>query len=188
MKDSFATEDAQLVEKIARQDRQALSRFYDRYAGVLHSTAQRILSNSLEAADVLQEVFLQIWEEARDYDPASGKPFHWVLALTRQKAVSRLHALKRQYSFLEEVAQQTDATVRQPAAAPPEFPARELRARICSAVQALPLEQRQAIELAFLGGLNQDQIVERLHQPPGIIRARVRRGLMSLSQSLKEVS
>src|SRR5206468_12285640 len=150
----------------------------------LHGTAMRILRNPEQAAEVLQEVFLQIWEEAGGYDPKLGKPFHWALGLTRQKAIARLHAAKGRYRFAEEATHEMVSTSKERTPGENEFPGREQRALIRSAVESLPLEQRQAIELAFLGGLTQAEIVQTLNQPPGTIKARIRRGLMNLRDSL----
>ena len=76
----LAPEDTRLLEGIARQERQALSRLYDRYATILYTTAARILQNTEEPADVLQNVFVQIWNQAADYDSRMGTPFRWLLA------------------------------------------------------------------------------------------------------------
>lgn len=162
-----------------------MSQFYDRYAAVLYATATRILRTPAEAAQVLEEVFLQIWDQAGAYDPNRGKPFHWVLTLTRQKAIARLRAQKRRYSFVEEVNQETAATVSERPARETEFPGRAQSARIHAAVESLPLEQRQSLELAFLGGLTENEIVQALGQPAATIKGRIRRGLLSLGDSLK---
>jgi RNA polymerase sigma-70 factor (ECF subfamily) len=188
MNETLSIEDAQIIQRIARQDRQALAQLYDRYAGVLYGTAARILRTPEEAAQVLEEVFLQIWEEAGTFDSKWSRPFHWALDITRQKAISRLEAQKRRYSFVEEVSHETAATVNERPGRPDEYPGRELSARIHAAVQSLPLEQRQAIELAFLGGLSQNEIVQVLGQPAPTIKTRIRHGLLSLRQSMKGTS
>jgi RNA polymerase sigma-70 factor (ECF subfamily) len=179
-------DDAQLLRRLAQRDRVALAHLYDRFAGVLYSTALRILNDPQDAAAVLQEVFLQIWDNAAAYDPAQGRPFTWALALARSKAIDRLRALQRRYRFLEEIAQEETA-------APPrvlrdgEVFTREQTAAIRAAVATLPLEQRQAIEMAFLGGLNQEEIAAELRQPPATIKGRIRRGLLTLRASLKGI-
>ena len=180
-------DDAQLLQRIAQQDRQAFSQLYDRYSGVLYSTTLRILNDHHEAADVLQDVFVQIWDKAGSYDPKLGKPFNWALTMTRNKAIDRLRALKRRYNFMEEVAEESAD------AGPPrggwneEFMTSERAALIRAAVETLPLEQRQAIEMAFLGGMTQNEISETLQQPLGTIKARIRRGMLKLRDSLKEL-
>jgi RNA polymerase sigma-70 factor (ECF subfamily) len=172
---STSADEAQLLAHIAQGDRQAFSQLYDRYCGVLYSTIFRVLNNADESNDVLQDVFVQIWDRAGAYDPALGKPFTWAMTLTRNKAIDRLRALKRRYSFMEELTLEMEAETRH----------RPFAALVRAAVATLPLEQRQAIEMAFLGGLSQQEIAESLNQPLGTIKARIRRGMLRLREALK---
>src|SRR6266571_3311106 len=87
-------DDAQLLERVAQRDRHAFSQLYDRYSAILYSTILRVLNSPEEACDVLQEVFLQIWDKAGTYDAALGKPFCWVLTLARNRAIDRLRSLR----------------------------------------------------------------------------------------------
>jgi len=178
-------DDAQLLQRIAQRDRQAFSQFYDRYAGVLYGTTLRIVNHPDEASDVLQAVFLQIWNQADAYDPSLGRPFHWALTLTRHLAIDRLRSLQRRYRFIEEETGEQDKSASDWDAGPSEFIDEKKIAMIRAAVQTLPLEQRQAMEMAFLGGLTQDEIAETLNQPLGTIKARIRRGLLLLRDGLK---
>jgi RNA polymerase sigma-70 factor (ECF subfamily) len=180
-------DDAQLLQRIAQRDRQAFSQLYDRYSGVLYSTTIRILNDPEEASDVLQETFLQIWEKAGSYDPKLGKPFNWALTLTRNKAIDRLRVLKRRYSFIEEVTQEFAEDRNARTAWNEEFVTSERATLIRAAVETLPLEQRQAIEMAFLGGMTQNEIAESLKQPLGTVKARIRRGMLKLRDGLKEL-
>jgi RNA polymerase sigma-70 factor (ECF subfamily) len=180
-------DDAQLLQRIAQGDRQAFSQLYDRYSGVLYSTTIRILKDPEEASDVLQDVFLQIWEKAGSYDPKLGKPFNWALTLTRNKAIDRLRSLKRRYSFIEEVTQELADSGHPRSPWNEEFMSSERAALIRAAVETLPLEQRQAIEMAFLGGLTQNEIAQALQQPLGTVKARIRRGMLKLRESLTEL-
>lgn len=179
-------DDAQLLECVARRDREAFARVYDRYAGILYSTILRILNNPEEAADVLQDVFVQLWDKAGAYDPALGRPYQWALTMARHKAIDRLRSLRRRYDFIEEVAQEMKDPHRH-SANPGEVFSQEQAALIRSAVATLPLEQRQAIEMAFLGGLTQTEIAQALQQPLGTVKARIRRGMLKLRDSLKHL-
>lgn len=178
-------DDAQLMRRIAARDREAFSRLYDRYAGVLHSTVFRVLNNPDEANDVLQEVFLQLWEKAPSYDPALGKPFSWAMTMARHKAIDRLRALKRRFEFVGEITVEHEETAHDPAVGPGEVFTQEQAAQIRAAIATLPYEQRQAIEMAFLGGLTQNEIADTLRQPLGTIKARIRRGMLKLRDSLR---
>ena len=178
-------DDVQLLGRIARRDREAFSQLYDRYARVLYSTLFRVLNNPEEAQDLLQDVFLQIWDKAPTYDPALGKPFNWAMTLTRNKAVDRLRALRRRYVFIGEIANEAEEQSVEFRPGPGEVFSADQAALVRSAVAGLPLEQRQAIEMAFLGGMTQNEIADALRQPLGTIKARIRRGMLKLRQSLR---
>ncbi len=180
-------DEVELLRRIARQDRQAFAQLYDRYAGVLFATAFRVVNDHEEASDVLQEVFVQIWEKSAAFDPALGKPFSWALTLTRNRAIDRLRAVRRRYRFLEEITQEMEEPADHHTAGDELF-GRERALLIRAAVEALPLEQRQAIEMAFLGGQTQYEIAEALKQPLGTIKARIRRGMLKLRDRLKGLS
>jgi RNA polymerase sigma-70 factor (ECF subfamily) len=182
------SDDAQILERVSRRDRQAFSQFYDRYSGVLYSTVLRVLNNPDEAAEVLQEVFLQIWDKASTYDASLGKPFNWALTLARNKAIDRLRLLKRRYSFIEEITHEMEEQTQGFSVGQTEVVSQEEAALIRSAVATLPLEQRQAIEMAFLGGLTQIEIATALDQPLGTIKARIRRGMLKLRDSLRGIA
>ena len=179
------TDDAQLLQRIGQHDRQAFSQLYDRYAAILYSTTLRVLSDPNEAAAVLQNVFLQIWDQAGRYDPLLNKPFNWALALTRNQAIDRLHSTRRRYRFIEEITHETEHLAL--TTSPDQMFTREQAALIRSAVAELPLEQRQAIEMAFLGGLTQNEIAAALNQPLGTIKARTRRGMLKLRDGLRTI-
>jgi len=175
-----------LLQGIAQGDQQAFAQFYDRFSGLLYSLAIRILNDPKEAEDVLQEVFLQIWAKASLFDPQAGKPSGWALTLTRNKAIDRLRTSQRRYRLLEQVTAQADPPTGAPGQVAEKIQADEKAALIRSVVAALPSEQRQAIELAFFGGFTQTEISERLKQPLGTIKARIRRGMLQLRESLGE--
>src|SRR5437667_10083977 len=86
---------AQLLRRIAGQDRQALAEFYNQTAATLFSTAIRILGDAHEAEEVIQDAFLQIWGKAATFDATIGKPFYCALSITRNRAIDRLRARQR---------------------------------------------------------------------------------------------
>ena len=182
---STTDDEGHLLARIALRDRQAFSQLYDRYSGILYSTVFRVLNNPEDAREVLQDVFLQIWDRAGSYDPALGKPFTWAMTLTRNKAIDRLRAQKRRYSFLDELTLEMEAESHPRSVSASEMFTNDQSALVRAAVATLPLEQRQAIEMAFLGGLSQQEIAESLQQPLGTIKARIRRGMLRLREALK---
>ena len=177
-------EDVELLRRVALGDKAAFAELYDRLSGVLYSTVMRILNDSRESEDVLQEVFLQIWDKANTYDSRVGRPFNWALTITRNRAIDRLRSVRRRYEF---VAETTETALSAPSYAPDagrEVYQRERSLLVRKALEELPLEQRQAIEMAFLGGQTQNEISEQLGQPLGTIKARIRRGMLKLRESL----
>ena len=179
-------EDVQLLRSIAAGDSAALGGFYDRHAGTLLAVALRILNDHKEAEDVLQEVFLQVWNKAADFDPAQGRPLGWAITMARHKAIDRLRSAQRRARLVEEAGQEMapDPATLSPQA--PETTPRGDEAELVRAALAhLPSEQRQAIEMAFFGGWSQTEIAAKLNEPLGTIKARIRRGMLKLREELK---
>jgi RNA polymerase sigma-70 factor (ECF subfamily) len=175
---------AQLLLRIAAQDAQALAEFYDLTAKPLFSLAVRILGDVSEAEEVIQDVFVQIWKNAPSFDPLLAPAFHWALSITRHRSIDRLRSRQRRARLIENL--ETDATANAPASAGADLDA--LAAEDTAAVRAtlgtLPAEQRRVIEMAFFGGLSHLQIAEALNEPLGTVKARIRRGLLKLRDSL----
>lgn len=169
-----------LLKRIAARDCEALGVFYDAFAGRLLSVAMRILNDAAMAEDVLQEVFVQIWERADTYDPGRGGVFTWTVVMTRNRAIDRYRSRQRSLQVLERVAAETDSMVEEPA---PVDSDRDAGLR--SAVGELTADQRTVIELAFFKGLTQSQIADRLNKPLGTVKANIRRGMMKLRDRLQ---
>jgi len=177
--------DVELLRRIGDEDRSAFADFYDAYSGLLFTIAVKVLNDAKEAEDVLQEVFMQIWNKAGAYDPLLGKPASWAVTLTRNKAIDRIRAAQRRSKLLEQAT--VEAAVR-PADSPSaneKLHGKENAERIRSVVAALPPDQRRAIELAFFSGLTQDEIAKTLQEPLGTIKARIRRGMLKLREKLE---
>jgi RNA polymerase sigma-70 factor (ECF subfamily) len=182
-RESAGVAQAQLLRRIAAQDRLALAEFYDQAAGPLFSLAMRILGDAHEAEEVIQDVFVQIWQKAAAFDAAVGAPLHWALSITRNRSIDRLRARQRRVRLANELEE--SATI-QPAIADssPLLTEEELGV-VRAAVRSLPDEQRQAIELAFFGGMTHFEIAETLKEPLGTIKARIRRGMLKLRENLQ---
>jgi RNA polymerase sigma-70 factor (ECF subfamily) len=177
--------DVELLRRIGGGDRSAFASFYDHYAGLLFSIAVKILNDSGEAEDVLQEVFIQIWDKAGTYDPLLGKPTSWAVTLTRNRAIDRIRASKRRFKLLEQAAVEASIPSDDSPSANDTVYGRENAERIRAVLAALPADQRRAIELAFFSGLTQDEIATSLHEPLGTIKARIRRGMLKLREKLE---
>jgi RNA polymerase sigma-70 factor, ECF subfamily len=171
----------ELLERVGQGDARSFEKLYDRLSGVLFSTAYRVLNNQVATEDVLQDVFIQIWEKAPLYNPALGKPLTWAMTLTRNKAIDRLRSTQRQNRLQEnaqsesEIFEQFDDRSSFEAVA-----SAESGNLIRRAVAKLSKDQRQVIELAFFSSMTQTEIATRLKLPLGTIKARIRRGMLKL--------
>ena len=180
-------EDAELLRAVARGDEAAFARVYDRYSAILLGLLLRILRSRAEAEDVLQEVFLQVWQQARAFDPARGRPLTWLVTLARSRAIDRLRAVDSR----ERAAQRSAEDAPPDGASPPQAWADEeaIRAERAEAVRAalgeLPEEQRQVLVLAYLDGMSQSEIAAAKNQPLGTVKTRTRTGLKKLSDTLR---
>lgn len=177
--------DLDLMARVASLDRAAFGQIYDRYAGLLFSVALRVLRHDKDAEDVVQEVFLQIWNKAASYDSALGQPSSWFVTMVRHRAIDRLRSVRRRYEVVHEISE-ADPEHMDSASWLPEVEGAERSIAVKSALQKLPAEQRESIEFAFFGGLTHEEIAARLAQPLGTIKARIRRGMLKLRDSLEE--
>ena len=174
-----------LLRRIAQGDRRAFEELYDGFSGVLFSTAYRVLNNREAAEDVLQDVFIQIWEKAPLYDPARGKPLTWAVTLTRNKAIDRLRSTQRRNRLQDEVQRESETFAQfDDRSSFDAMASGETGQLVREAMQKLTQDQREAIELAFFSSLTQTEIAERLNEPLGTVKARIRRGMMRLRDLL----
>jgi RNA polymerase sigma-70 factor (ECF subfamily) len=172
-----------LLQQTGRGDRESLHELYRRYSRVLFATAFRVLNNASDAEDVLQEVFVQIWQKAGFYDAARGKPLTWAMTLTRNRAIDRLRRVQRRNRLHDDVEREATVWERTVASDSSHAAAtRDVQTVVRTAVMQLSPEQRRAIELAFFGGLTQSEVAERLDEPLGTVKARIRRGMLKLRQ------
>ena len=162
-----------LVRRLAAQDQSALAEFYDRFAPLVNALALRILRDSSDAEDVVQEVFLQAWRQAERFDPARGSPEAWLCTIARTRAIDRL---RRRSSRRE----QPEESAPPPAGSPRNEEALAVRA----AIAGLSEDQRRALELAYYEGLTQTEIATRLGEPLGTIKTRIRTAMIRLREAL----
>jgi RNA polymerase sigma-70 factor (ECF subfamily) len=177
------TLEMELLENTARGDRASFLQLYERYSGVLFSSAFRVLNDQAETEEVVQDVFVQIWDKAALYDRKRGKPLTWALTLTRNRSIDRLRVAKRRRRVEDEVEKETSVSDQRgsgPDAAVAQVSTLETNRLVRAAVLELSYEQRQAIEMAYFGGLTQNEIAQTLAEPLGTVKARIRRGMIRL--------
>jgi RNA polymerase sigma-70 factor (ECF subfamily) len=173
--------DEQLVEAIARADENAVGELYDRFGKVAYGLAFRILQDAALAEDAVQEAFLQIWRSAGSYQPERAKASTWLLTFVHRRAVDLVRREERRRTAPAESAPEAAS------AGPDETVVARSRGEIVrDALRRLPAEQREAIQLAYFGGLTQSELAERLDQPLGTIKSRMFAGLQRLRVLLAE--
>jgi RNA polymerase sigma-70 factor (ECF subfamily) len=174
-------DDVKLLHAIAQRDEAALASLYDRYRLILFGLLVRILGSREEAEDILQEVFIQVWRRAADFDEQRGKPFTWLVTLSRSRAIDRLRQLSARDRLATASAQEAPAEASDAAEDAYRSEQKEI---VEGALAQLPEEQRQALLLGYFEGLTQTEIAERLGAPLGTIKTRMRSGMIKLRELL----
>jgi RNA polymerase sigma-70 factor, ECF subfamily len=175
--------DVEILRRVAGGDEGALSALYDRYRLILYGLILRILHSQAEAEDVLQDVFLQVWRRASDFDETRGRPFTWLVTLARSRAIDRLRALGSRERTAQEAARDVPDSISDAADDAVKSEQGEIVRR---ALRELPEEQRQTLLLAYFEGLTQTEIAERTGTPLGTVKTRMRSGMTKLRESLGE--
>jgi RNA polymerase sigma-70 factor (ECF subfamily) len=179
-------EDEACLRRIASGDQAAAAGLYDRHARPLFSLILRILGNETEAEDVLQDVFAQAFRQAARYDSRRGAVAAWLLTIARSRAIDRLRARRtRVEASATEMQPLDEMPDAQPDAASTMLDEEQSRL-VRQALGALPMLQRMAIELAYYEGLSHSEIAERLEQPLGTVKTRIRLGLLKMRDVLTE--
>lgn len=178
-----ASSDTELLHAVARGDEAALGALYDRYNSILLGLLLRILHSRSEAEDVLQEVFLQIWQRAANFDEARGRGFTWMVTLARSRAIDRLRSLQSRQRADDTALRDTPEQLGD--ASDDAYHA-EQREIVRAALAEIPEEQRRALLLAYFEGLTQSEIAARLGQPLGTVKTRMRSGMTKLRELLGE--
>jgi RNA polymerase sigma-70 factor, ECF subfamily len=176
--------DRELLGRVARGDVRALRTVYEEHASRAMAIAMRVLRDTHEAEDIVQETFLELWRRAPQYDCARGGAVAWVVTIARSRAIDRLRAAGTAARTLEGAGD-----VVAPASVPSPTDHAERRsdqARIADALAALPTEQRQTIELAYFAGLSQSEIAARTGSPLGTVKMRVKLAMGKLATMLRE--
>lgn len=172
--------DEQVLEAVGRGDHDALGLLYDRFGRLAYGLAFRILRDPALAEDAVQEAFLAVWRSADAYKRERAKPSTWILTVVHRRAVDLVRREERRRGEPLEAAPE-------PTVGPADEDAtlRDRRAAVQSALQELPGDQRQALELAYYGGLTQSELAERLGVPLGTIKSRMFAGLGRLRELLQ---
>ncbi len=199
--------EVELLRRVARGDQGAFAELYDRLKRPIYALAVRMLGHPEEAEEVLQDVFLEVWKKAAEYDPERSRPFSWVIVKARSRALDRLRWRSRRPDHpatavpLDHHPAPGEHHNGAAGGGPPFAPApigvdggghhqpwaAAERAEVLEAAFArLPEAQRTPLHLAFFLGMTHPEIADRLRQPLGTVKAHIRRGLTRLRGSLSE--
>lgn len=178
--------DEALMKAISRRRYDALAELYDRHGKRLRATIDGVVHEEGEADDVLQEIFIQIWEEAARYSPKAGKPLGWMVTIARRRAIDRLRR-RQAYSrarerYQKRVTHETSSSTRE---ADEVFMLNDLRHFLKECMRILPRLQREALELAFFKGLSHREIAAATRAPLGTVKTRLELGLQKLTHALR---
>jgi RNA polymerase sigma-70 factor (ECF subfamily) len=174
---------SQCIQRAASGDQQGLAELYDHSSRLIYSVALRIAGNPADAEEITLDVYSQVWKLAKDYTPDRGSPSAWLVMMARSRALDKVR------SRVSRTQHETTLETAFDAAAPGESAEdsalnSENRRRIQRAMQDLSEEQRQAIELSFFSGMTHSELAERLGQPLGTVKTRIRLGMMKLRTAL----
>ena len=186
--DARSTNDQSLIARVGGGDERALAELYDRYGAMAYGLACAIVREPSDAEEVVADAFAQIWRSASVFDAARGSVAAWVAMITRSRALDLLRSQRRRARALEQATVLADEEV--PLVGPSEpadraADANEARVLVRRSLAELPAAQREVLELAYFGGLSHSEIAERLMQPLGTVKTRMRAGMEKMRQSLR---
>lgn len=179
--------DDELIALVQRRHEQALGAMYDRYGRLVHTVALRITGDRQTAEEVVQDVFQNIWQSAATFQIGLGSFSSWLLGITRHRAIDATRSRReRARNREQELTADVSSASREPGPED-EVSQRLLREEVQQALRALPANQRQAIELAYYGGMTRAEIAQRTGEPLGTVKTRLRLGLLKLRDLLNEL-
>jgi len=184
VQNSHPLSDTALVRAARDRSQEALAALYDRHAPILLALARRILGGSAEAEEVLQEVFLHVWNHAERYDPSRSSVSTWLVLITRSRAIDRLRSRKVVEKTHEAAHHDSPADHTSPEGLETVLD-QERQQRVRDELGKLPPEQRQVLEMAFYEGLSQTEIANRASLPLGTVKTRTLLAMKKLRGALR---
>lgn len=177
---------AALVAQMAQGRQDALARLYDETSSMLNGLLLRILERPEDAEEVLLDVYMKAWKYAGRYSDKRGSVAAWLMIMARNAAIDRIRQKRAQPKTLAFELESTPEPESAEASPEEQSVERERRRRVQMVLRELPPEQREVVELAFFGGLTHAELAERLREPLGTIKSRIRMGLLRLRGLIEE--
>jgi RNA polymerase sigma-70 factor (ECF subfamily) len=181
--------DQELLAAIAEKDSAAIAELYDRYSRIVYGALLRLLRDTDDAEDILQEVFIQVWRKASTYQSSLGAPKQWMIRIAHNRAINLIRS-KRSKMKQSEVSISEDGTI---ASGSMEIAGDDLFAKATAAehnrllqdaLGTLPEDQQHLLDLSFLQGYSHGEISEMLKMPLGTVKTKIRNGLLALRSQL----
>lgn len=176
-----------LMMRVQQKDTTAFESLYDQLSDTVYSIAMKYLTDPVAAQDVLQEVFVRLWEQPQAYNPALGKVVAWMVTLTRNHCLNRIRSEQRRSSAHVRSAVECSATapLATSGAAVNSLLEKEKASEVHEALRLLPPDQAEAIRLAFFNNMTHESAAASLQVPLGTLKARIRRGLQRMREELQ---
>ena len=178
--------DEELMQRLLHKDKRAFEAIFDRYGDLVYSTSLRVLRDAHLAQDVSQEIFVRLWRKPESYVAERGRFLTWLISVTRNRAVDEIRSRSRRLRHETASPEEQEREIPAGEGNDPALNAQlaEQARTVRAALALLPPEQRQVIELAYFGGLTQQEISDRLEQPLGTVKTRIRLGMQKLRAAL----
>ena len=183
LRDPAALSDGDLWVRLRERDMASLEALYARYASYVYALALRILGRSEEAEEVVQDVFWQLWKTETAYEPARASFRTWLFTITRNRCLDRLRRHRSRSD--SEMPPRASGLGSAPSDPEQEAILAERQKHVVAAFQALPEPQRRVLEMGFFNGLTHREIAERLGEPLGTVKSRIKMGMDKLKDSLR---
>ncbi len=178
-------DDKELVAAIVDRQSAAIAELYDRYSGMLQALSHRVLGDASDAEEVLQEAFLQVWNQAGRYDSKRSSVSTWLVLITRSRSIDRLRSRQVQQRTVKSAGQENPATHTSPQGVGNVL-LQERRNRLRQEMKQLPDEQSQVLEMAFFKGMTQSEISEETGIPLGTVKTRTLLAMKKLRKALSD--
>ncbi|HMQ35718.1 MAG TPA: sigma-70 family RNA polymerase sigma factor [Chloroflexaceae bacterium] len=182
-----ALRDDELIALVARGEEAALGQLYDRYGALVYTIALRVTGDRQTAEEVVQDVFQSVWQSAAGYQPGRGACAAWLIGIARHRAIDATRS-RRERARTREQPMGPDAPLEIPGGPDPAAADLDTREAVRAALASLPQAQRQAVELAYYAGLTRGEIAERLGEPIGTVKTRLRLAMLKLRDLLRPLA
>ncbi len=181
---SQVSPDAALVQRLLQRDVSAFEELYERHSRMVYGLVLRIVQQGSTAEEVVQDIFLQLWRNASQYDVSRGPFLPWLLTLARNRALDQLRLKSERQRRREDQTEELPAVVSAPDFEG-KFDEKRRALRVRELIASLQPQQKRAIELAYFEGLSHSEIAAKLQEPLGTVKSWIRNGLLKLKEGLQ---